>query len=270
VQRAARLSVGLMLVVLLFKGTCWGQSYEGFLEPNHRVNLTSPFRGILGKLYVHEGDRVKPGILVAEIDSRVLQAELKTAKKVMTFHGKIDSARALLDLRQKRLQSLEALMKSGNARNREVERARTDVAMARSGLQVALEENQVNHLEYEKILARIEERKIRSPIDGLVVRIYRQRAELIGGLQKDPLMTIVQLDPLKAVFHLPPAEATIFNAGKHVLLKLPDHQARLAGVVEFVSPVIEPDSGTVRVNVRVPNQDGRIQAGARCVLETEE
>jgi len=241
---------------------------KGFLEPNQRVDLTPPFRGILGKLYVREGDRVKPGMLVAELDSRVLKAELKSARKVMTFHGKVDSARALLDLRENHLQSLETLMKSGNARNREVERARTEVLMARAGLQMAREEKQLSRLEYEKILARIEERRIRSPIGGVVVRIYKKRAELVGGVQGDPLMTIVQIDPLKAVFHMPPGETAVLKPGGTVFLQVASRPGRLEGLIEFVSPVIEPDSGTVRVTVRVPNVKGTVQAGTRCTLET--
>jgi RND family efflux transporter MFP subunit len=258
----------LLLGVLIFAATCFAQRYEGFLEPNQKVDLTPPFRGILGKLYVREGDRVKPGMLVAELDSRVLNAELKSARKVMTFHGKVDSARALLDLRENHLQSLETLMKSGNARNREVERARTEVVMARAGLQMAREEKQLSRLEYEKILARIEERKIRSPIGGVVVRIYKKRAELVGGVQGDPLMTIVQLDPLKAVFHMPPGDTAALKPGGTVFLQVASRPGRVEGLIEFVSPVIEPDSGTVRVTVRVPNEKGAVQAGTRCTLET--
>lgn len=258
----------VLLGVLLLASPCLAQRYEGFLEPNQKIDLTPPFRGILDKLYVREGDRVRPGMPVAELDSRVLYAELKSARKVMAFHGKVDSAQALLDLREKHLQSLEALMKSGNARNREVERARTEVAMARAGLQMAREEKQLSRLEYEKILARIEEHRIRSPIDGVVLRIFKKRAELVGGIQDDPLMTIVQLDPLKAVFHMPPREAAVLKPGDRAVLRPAGLPGRIAGVVEFVSPVIEPDSGTVRVTVRVPNEDGALQAGTRCALQS--
>jgi len=258
----------ILLSVLLSAAPGLARRYEGFLEPNRKIDLTPPFRGILAKLYVREGDRVRPGMPVAEFDSRVLRAELKAARKVMGFHGKVDSAQALLDLREKHLQSLEALLKSGSARKREVERARTEVAMARAGLLMAREEKQLGRLEYEKILARIEERRIRSPIDGVVVRVYKRRAELVGGTPGDPLLTIVQLDPLKAVFHLPPGDAAGLHAGQAVSLEASGRAAPLAGVVEFVSPVIEPDSGTVRVTIRVPNPKGAIQAGTRCVLDT--
>ncbi len=256
----------LLLAVLLSAHPVLAQRYEGFLEPNRKIDLTPPFRGILAKLYVREGDRVRPGMPVAQLDSRVLRAELKAARKVMGFHGKIDSAQALLDLREKHLQSLEALMKSGSARKREVERARTEVAMARAGLLMAREEKQLGRLEYEKILARIEERRIRSPIDGVVVRIYKRRAELVGGAPGDPLLTIVQLDPLKAVFHLSPGDCAGLHAGQAVSLEAAGRTASLPGVIEFVSPVIEPESGTVRVTIRVPNPKGAIQAGTRCVL----
>lgn len=187
----------------------------------------------------------------------------------MHFHGKIDSAQALLNLRRSRLDSLEALMKSGNARRRELERARTDLAMAQAGLLMAREESQVNALEYRKTLARIEEKKLRSPIRGVVTRVYKQAAELVGGLESQPLMTVVQLDPLKAVFHLAPQKAALLKPGRDVMLAVAGNAAPVSGKVKFISPVIDPESGTVRVTLEVPNPRRALQSGARCTLKTD-
>ncbi len=266
----ARAFANLILVLSLLPALgsyAWGA--EGFLEPFARVNLNFPTRGILARLYVHEGQRVKKGQVVAELDSRLLQAALAEARKVMHFHGKIDSAQALLSLRRSRLDSLEALMKSGNARRRELERARTDLAMAQAGLLMAREESQVNALEYRKTLARIEEKKLRSPIRGVVTRVYKQAAELVGGLESQPLMTVVQLDPLKAVFHLAPQKAALLKPGRNITLAVAGNSAPVSGKVKFISPVIDPESGTVRVTLEVPNPRRSLLSGARCTLKTD-
>jgi hypothetical protein len=36
--------------------------------------------------------------------------------------------------------------------------------------------------------------------------------------------------------------------------------------VEFISPVIDAESGTIRVKVRVNNSENRVRSGERCTL----
>lgn len=240
------------------------ETVDAFLEPYRTVEISSPFRDRLDAVHVKDGETVKAGQLLAELGTRVLLAQRAQANEASTFHGAIDSAQALIKMRANRLAMLQDLDKSGNARPQEMITAQTELSMARSQLQTAIEEQQLKKLELAVIEAQLEEKKLRSPFDGVVVKVNRQVSELVGGADQQPLMTLVQLDPLKAVFHLP--QAVAYPMAKSKTVTLEEGDTPIAGEVEYISPVINAQSGTVEVRIRIPNPQHKLISGGRCSL----
>ena len=258
---------------LLLPGIIWflfpalpifGATFETFLEPAQVVDISAPFRDRIDVIHVRENDQVHKGTLLAELGSRVLKSRLSQAVKAAKNHGEIDAARALVSMRKNRLRMLAELKKSGNARPQELNTAQTELAMARADLQSALDRQQLKKSEAAVIEAQIQEKKLISPIDGIVVNVYKQEAELIGGSDQQPLLTLAQLDPLHAVFHLPPEAARFLKDKKQVPLLVAGQPA--TGTIDFVSPVIDAQSGTVTVRLILNNTDHSLDSGSRCTL----
>ncbi|NNK96986.1 MAG: efflux RND transporter periplasmic adaptor subunit [Desulfobacterales bacterium] len=251
-------------LILLSAAYCWAETYDTFLEPNQIVDISSPFRGRISSIHVRNGDQITAGQLLAELDTHVLDANLASAEVAASFRGRIDAARALATMRKNRYAMLQELEKSGNARPEEMKRAETDLAMAQAQLQSALDDKKLKKLEADIIRAQIDEKKLRSPIDGIVVKIHKQQAELIGGNDQQAFMTIVQLDPLKAVFHLPQDVMGGMQAGEQISIDAGNK--RVTGKIDFVSPVINAQSGTIEVSIIIPNSDKSLTSGSRCTL----
>lgn len=251
-------------MLLLSAVICYAETYDTFLEPNQIVDISSPFRGRISSIHVENGDQVDAGQLLAELDTRVLKANLASAMVAASFHGRIDAAKALVTMRKNRYVMLQGLEESGNARPEEMKRAETDLAMAQAQLQSALDDQKLKKVETDIIRAQIEEKKLRSPIKGVVVKIHKQPAELIGGIDQQPFMTIVQLDPLKAVFHLPPDVAGRMQPGEQIDMDTGNEP--VIGKIDYISPVINAQSGTVEVSIIIPNSDGTLTSGSRCTL----
>jgi hypothetical protein len=77
----------------------------------------------------------------------------------------------------------------------------------------------------------------------------------------------VQIDRLIVNLFLPPARAATLRAGtKTDLVLLDEANARVPAEVEFLSPITDPASGTVRVKFAIENQAGTHRAGSRCTL----
>ena len=244
---------------------CSAEEYDTFLEPNQIVDISSPYRGRINAIHVLKGERVEAGQLLAELDTRVLEANLASAKIAASFHGRIDSAKALVAMRENRYSMLEELERSGNARPQEMKKAKTDLAMAKAQLQSALDDQTLKRIEMDIITAQIEDKKLRSPIEGVVIKIEKQEAELIGGNDKQGFITIVQLDPLKAVFHLPPEIVHQIRARKEITIKTGNQS--VSGSIDFISPVINAQSGTVEVSVTISNPNSNLMSGSRCTIQ---
>ncbi len=245
-------------------GVAGQQGSDAFLEPNHVVNIASPFRERINVIHVKEGDRVKKGELLVELDSRVLKTKLDLAKEVASFHGLIDSAKARVSMQKNRFIMLQKLAETGNARPQEMIKAKTDLSMAEARLRSAREERRTKKLEVQIIRAMIEEKKLRSPVDGVVVKVYKQEAELAGGGDQPNLVSIAQLHPLKARFHLVPLQAEQLKRGSSVVVTV--NSIQITGKVDSISPIVNPQSGTMEVVVTIPNGDNSLFSGTLATL----
>ena len=263
-QWAGPISAVLTVMLLILARPVAGATFETFLEPAKVVDISSPYRDRITKIHVRENDQVHRGTLLAELETGVLKARLAEAERAAGEHGDIDSARALISMRKNRVRMLVELKKTGNARPRELSTAQTELAMARAQLQGALEKQRLKESEAGVIEAQILEKKLTSPVDGLVVKVNKQEAELIGGSDPQPLLTIAQLDPLHAVFHLPPAAVHSLKNNKQIPLLVAGRQA--TGKVDFISPIIDAQSGTITVRIILNNTDHALDSGSRCTL----
>ncbi|HHL34879.1 MAG TPA: efflux RND transporter periplasmic adaptor subunit [Desulfobulbaceae bacterium] len=263
-KRAGLFLLFAVVVFLSAAGPICAATFETFLEPAQVVDISTPYRDRIDSIHVRENDHVHKGTLLAELGTGILKARLAEARQAAREHGDIDAARALVAMRKNRVRMLAELKKTGNARPQELSTAQTELAMARARLQGALEKQQLKESEAEVIKAQIQEKQLTSPIDGIVVTLYKQEAELIGGSDLQPLLTIAQLDPLHAVFHLPPATAHTLNNRKQVPLLVAGQQT--TGTIDFISPIIDAQSGTVTVRIILKNATHTLDSGSRCTL----
>ncbi len=148
------------------------ETFETFLEPASVVDISTPYRDRIDSVHVRENDTVNKGTLLAELDSNVLKSRLKQTRQAAKFHGGIDAARALVSMRKNKVRMLEELEKTGNVRPQELHVARTELVMAEAEVQREREKLQLRRLEAEVIETEIAKKKLTSPIEGVVVKIY--------------------------------------------------------------------------------------------------
>lgn len=137
--------------------------------------------------------------------------------------------------------------------------------MASARLREIHEQRGIDALEIKKADAVIERRLIRSPIDGVVTRVHRDQGEFVTVVSPT-VVSVAQLDPLRVTLNLPTEMAAALKPAATMRLSLPEADQFVEARVELIAPVIEAESGTVRVKLLIDNRDGRLRAGMRCML----
>lgn len=233
---------------------------DAFTEPNRYIDIASPESGILARMAVEEGADVQQGQVLAALDNRYLEASLQIAKAKQSATSELEVAEADLARKRERLARLEELLRADNAHPDEVQEARSEVRIARARVEGAREDLAVQKLESERIRTRIQQRTMVSPIDGVVVAISKDEGELVTTSTQS-VLRIADLDPLKVKAHVPWGIATSLRSDQEVTVAFTGQDASRPGTVQFVSPVVEPQSGTVRVDVLVANESGALRSG---------
>ena len=231
-----------LLLTALATARADDSEYLGYTEPFRIITVSAGEQGVIAEMLVKEGDAVKTGQVLARLDIAVLTAELEIAK-------------AEAQLAATHNQRVLELDRSTRVTPEEIEKARTDVT--------------IKEAHVRKYQAMIDVRTMRSPVDGVVTEIKRDPSESVSSASPH-VLTVVQTDKLTVNLFLPPARVGEMKAGDRVELLLIDPERRIPSTVEFVSPVIDSASGTIRVKFTIQNPDGKIRSGGRCTLAPDD
>jgi RND family efflux transporter MFP subunit len=227
-------------LVFAAAGRCLAIEF-GYTEPNRTALAAFAESGVIAEIAVKEGARVKEGEVLARLNSETLVQDQRIAEEQHR-------------LQQLRFDQIKALFEKGNGSKEEFERTKSDLA--------------ITVLRVQRILAQLNDRTLRAPFAGIVTKINLEVAESVSAAQTE-VMTIVQLDSLRVTLNLPVKIAEKLAEGAEVELLL-DSAAKATGKVEFVSPVIDAASRTVRVTFVIPNEAGKLRSGVRCTLAAAE
>ncbi|MCE9605262.1 MAG: efflux RND transporter periplasmic adaptor subunit [Planctomycetia bacterium] len=259
----------ILLLQLVVAAQAHAETFESFTEPSRTIDVAPAETGVVARVEVREGDRVRKGQVLASLDKEVLLIAREIAQASVDATGRKDAARAEAELRKTRLDKIRTLRSSGHAASEETQRAEMEHTAAKGQHQSLEEQAIVDRLEVRKIDSMIERRLVRSPIDGIVTHIHYDHGEFVTPIAPT-IVTVVQLDPLRAVFNLPQSAARALKPDATVVLNFPEEEEGVPGKVEFIAPVIDADSGTVRVKVLIDNIDQTRLAGRRCTLRLDE
>ena len=239
---------------------------KGFTEPFRSIELAASEMGTLSSIDVAEGDQVQAGAILGRLNEDVLQASRLMASEAVASQGKLNAAMAELKIQQETLTKVQGLFERRHASKVELDRAQGQVDVSLARVEAVKDELRVKKFELQRIEAQIEQRRLRSPIDGIVTQIFKDEGEFVS--YSDPVVfAVVQLDPLLVILSIPQDEARSLHKGMEVTLTIGSQREQAKAVVEFVSPVADAQSSTCRVKLKVPNADQQWQSGQPCFLD---
>ncbi|HET57571.1 MAG TPA: efflux RND transporter periplasmic adaptor subunit, partial [Deltaproteobacteria bacterium] len=222
--------IGFALVLtILTGGAAWsaeegGLFHRGLVEPSDVIELSSQVPGIIERVSVERGDRIRQGQTLAVLKSGVEAAQ-------------VELARARLDFGKRRVLRNQELYEKQLISIHEKDEMETEILIMELQLREALE--------------RLELRTIASPVQGIVVERHLGPGEYIG---EGSIMRIARIDPLNVEVVVPVEYYGSIEKGMKAEVRPEEplggsHQ----GTVVIVDEVIDAASGTFGVRVRLSN-----------------
>ena len=240
-------------------------AYDGFLEAYEDIMVSAIEVGHVEDVSVKVGDRVEAGQQVARLEDAPQVIAVQIAQLQSEMHGELDAAQAELVINTRRVEQLRSLTAKGNARPDELNRAETDLLVAKARLLAAQEEQSLKQLELKRQQVMLERRRILTPVAGVIAEVRCRRGEYLSPGDA-AVVRVVAKDKLLAIFNLPAPSAIGMRVGQTMAVR-PLASARVVdGVVHSIAPAIDSESGTVAVRILVENADESLYPGDRCVL----
>jgi RND family efflux transporter MFP subunit len=255
-----------MLALFAQPSLCSGIEIEGYTEPYRSVDVASPEQGIVTEVPVQVGDFVRKDQVVARLDDELHVILLEAARERKDSLGRRESAEAELRLRRTRHEKLVELRAGGFGRFEEVQRALADMEIAEAELKSVLDDLADKHWQYQKSNAELRRRVVLAPMDGVIVARLKEPGEFVAPNEPN-VVTIVELDPLVARFSMKRSLARHLGVGEEVSVSVDGTGKVVTGIVDVVSPVIDAQSGTIKVKIRIDNPRRLIPSGERCTID---
>ena len=260
-----------LAVLLLSCAICNAQQFSdqdmvtrSFTEPIEQSVVACSEGGVIVKTFIQEGDAVIVGQQLAVLDNEVLVQAERIAQARSESVANRDAAASRVELLKAQKETIESLIDGGHVNNYEVQQKHIEYVNAMAELKAAEDELRLNKLEVDRSRAQLARRTIKSPINGFVTTIHKQLGEHVST-NEPQYATIVKIDQLKVRFYLDAATLDRVRPSDEVDILVGKDRTAKKAIVKFVSPVIDPDSGTGRIEVVIDNSDLKIRSGVACL-----
>jgi RND family efflux transporter MFP subunit len=237
--------------------------FECVIEPYQRVKLASPIVGVIARLDVDRGDIVRRGQILGKLEDGVEAATLALAEARATNEYVSKSYEARLYFLRSKYKRLNELHSKAITSQAALEEADAEAKVVEQQLKEAELNREVAYLEIRRAVEVLNQRTLRSPIDGVVV----ERLLVPGEYQNEqtPILNLAQIDPL----HVEVFVSTSYYGRIHIGSKAEVRPEQPVGgvytaVVTVVDRVLDAASGTFGVRLALPNPDLLLPAGIPC------
>ena len=237
------------VVEVIPKQVSYTLSAVGSLKTPENVIISPKKAGIIDKILVKEGDQVKKGQILVQLDDVDARLQVERAEAgVKQAVAAVETNRNIVPRYQKLYESqvipqqtLDELIL-----RLKVDEAKLDLAKAE--LNVA-RQNLLDH-------------RIASPIEGVINLKIASLGEHVNVAPKDEILSIVQMDPLELEFYVPENWAGKIRVGSMVQYTVKAFsEEKFSASLQFISPTSDPSTRNVKMKAMAKNPHYQLKPG---------
>jgi membrane fusion protein (multidrug efflux system) len=257
--------------------------YVGQTVGSREVEIRARVTGHVEKRLYREGDLVKAGQPLFQLDARPFALAVSTAQTAVAA-AEADVARAEANAAQsaREQKRMSTLADASAVSRKEADDAGSSAQITGAEVQVAKARLDQTRAQMKEARLNLEYASIDAPITGIVGRALQQEGSLVSPGGNSLLTTLVQLDPLQVTFNVSDdergrmerelAEGSLVlpRQGFEVrLLRRDGSQLGKSGRINFVSSSVSHETGTLETRAELVNPGNAIKSGlfVRVLLE---
>ena len=229
----------------------------GKVEAATTVKISSNLSGDLTELPVKVGDTVKKGQVLAKLDKRRVEANVRQASASWSAaKSEMATVQVEIDRLTRELSRVSGLVEKGLASKAEEERANSDLASAKSRLASQADRAAQAAAVMEEAANNLAKTTLFSPIDGNVIEVTREVGERVRGsdFNEDVVMTLAALHAMEVKIEVGEHEVVHLMLGQKSDIKIDAFEGQTfeGTVVEIAQKALIRNPGTEQETTSFP------------------
>jgi len=244
---------------------------SGTVISDNQKMITSRFMGFVKNMQVSEGDRVKKGQLLYEIDSKEIEAAVKQVDLA------ISQARLALQMNQNQLNNVllnlarnKRLFEKDMVSKFELEQLELAAKNLRDMVEIAKRQVEQAEAQKEAVLNQYKYLTIKASNDGVVVAKRLNEGDMqIPGM---PALVITDLKHLKVLLDISESNLAHVKIGKKVTVEIPSIGFKTEGKISAIIPASNPMTHKFKIKIDFDPKDAPVFPGmyAKVSIPTED
>ena len=239
----------------------------GITEPQRQISLSSPVQGVIKKILVVEGDHIKAGETLLELDHSIENLERERKRIVMEDQSDLKEVKARIEVLQKQVAEGRILARTGGISIKQVEDEELALSAAKAQLESLTASKKQAEIDHKLAEHYYQQKKITSPIAGIVTLVNGESGETVKP--QETLLRIVDISKIRFVGTFPLSQNYRFKVAEEATIQLMQHGELIKrkATVKYVSPLADAASGLRELFAEVDNSDLKIVPGTAAELK---
>jgi len=225
----------------------------GTVEASEVVEIKARINGLLRAVHFKEGQDVRQGDLLFSLDSRDLEAELRSAR------AGLDRVHAQLRKVEEDKRRYDELLRQNIISRDQQETTATNQAALQAEVRSA-------EAAVEAAKVALSHAEIRSPINGRTGSIQLHAGNMVKANADSSMVVITRVEPVNVRFAVPEAHLSAIMAAQadkplHVQAKPAGLTQAVSGDLSFIDNSVDSKTGTIALKARFSNTDRKLWPG---------
>ncbi|MCK4761708.1 MAG: efflux RND transporter periplasmic adaptor subunit [Candidatus Aminicenantes bacterium] len=234
-------------------------NYKGTVQPWKRAHIGPNVSGRIAKIYKKQGDSVKKGTLLAELDTTTMDLQKKQVQAALAVAEAAYKDARLNYERIKTLYEKEAV-------------SQLQYEKAQLGLETADTQKKSVQANLDMVEHNLDNSYMKAPFSGIITSKNLEEGDMINPMMgmTAGALTLMDLSKVKLNIDVPAEDIEKIRIGQDCTVKvnsLPDENFK--GKVYSRNLAADPVSKTFKVEVEIDNPDIKIKAGVFAAVQIE-